>query len=514
MTGAGPGDPELLTLRAKHVIESADVILYDALVSPRVLDWAPENCEKIFVGKAHGSLVAADSFAKKQRLKPLLQTEINQLMLKFARAGKTIVRLKGGDPLMFGRGGEEAEFLAKHGIAVEIIPGITAAFGAFASLAIPVTHREYASQVALITGHEDPSKKVSGLNYDNLAAFEGTLVFYMGVGRLDQIVKELIARGRDPKTPVLIARMATTPEEEILTGTLKDIAGKVRKKKLQPPCLIMIGKAARHHIEQKLRESRPLFGKKVLISRAAAQGSKLKDRLERLGAETVHVPATKFSDPDWKPVDRAIRDLENRKYDWVVFTSQNGADFFDKRLRAKSKDWRVLAGTKIAAIGEATAKRLREQGVRSDLIPKKFVAEELFAELARRNAVKGKRFLLLRGDLARPYLRKELKKAGAGVTEAVVYRTVPEKSGRGRLKNILGDGAVDFVPFTSSSSVESFISLSGKSAFSRMNGKTKIISIGPVTTGTLKKHGIKVHRQAKRFDIEGIVEAILKGEST
>ncbi|MBI4970611.1 MAG: uroporphyrinogen-III C-methyltransferase [Candidatus Omnitrophica bacterium] len=492
LVGAGPGDPELVTLRGLKLIESADVILYDALVSPRLLEYAKDNVEKIFVGKAHGESSR--------------QSAINDLMVQKARAGKMLVRLKGGDPMVFGRGGEEIEFLIAKKIAVEVVPGITAAFGAFASLVIPVTHRKYASQLALMTGHADPAKKLSGLDYENLARFDGTLIFYMASSRLAQICRELIRRGKKPDTPCVVVRWATTPLEESISGTLKNIFGKVRPRGLESPSLIIVGDVVRHRLTTDKFKTRPLFGKKILITRSAKQSLRLRDKLERLGAEVISLPAIRFSAPVWGPVDEAIGGLENKDFDWVVFTSQNGVDFFSDRLSAKSKDWRILAGAKIAVIGSATAERLAEKGIRPDLIPPKFVAESLFAALKKHN-IKGKRFLLLRGDLARPYLREVLKKAGAIVKEVVVYRTFPEKAPSAAvLRNIKACG-VDFIPFTSSSSVENFVKSTGSSW---LDGKTKIVSIGPVTSRTLKNYGLKVYREAKQFTIDGLIDAICK----
>lgn len=492
MVGAGPGDPELITQRGRKLIETADVILYDALISPRLLDYAKDGAEKIFVGKAQGESSRQDF--------------INGLLAKKAFAGKNVVRLKGGDPLVFGRGGEEAEFLASKKISVEVVPGVTAAFGALASLLVPVTHRKCSSQLALITGHEDPLKKFSGLDYQNLAKFEGTLIFYMGVGRLAQICSELIRHGKKESAPCLVVRWASTPNEEVVAGTLKDIVRKVIARKLESPSLIIVGEAVRHTVKTRSTKDRPLFGKKILITRAAKQSSGLRDQLQNLGAEVISAPVIQFLPPSWAPVDKAIEGLKKKQFDWVIFTSQNGVDFFADRLHTKSKDWRLLSGVKVAVIGSATAERLREKGIRADLVPKQFVAESLFAAL-KKLSIKGKRFLLLRGDLARPYLRQALQKAGAKVTEVVVYRTKPEKAPASSIIRKIKESGVDYIPFTSSSSVDNFVKSMG---LSWVNGKTKIISIGPVTSRTLKEHGLKVHREAKQFTIDGLVDAICK----
>ena len=493
LVGAGPGDPELITVRGRRLIESADVIMYDALVNTQILNWAKEGAEKIFVGKAHGESSR--------------QHSINQMLVSKARLGNNVMRLKGGDPLVFGRGGEEAEFLASKKIPVEVIPGITAAFGALASRLIPITHRKLSSQLALITGHEDPSKKISGPDYKNLAHFEGTLIFYMGVGRLAQICEELIRYGKNPETPCLVIRWATTPHEETVLGTLNNIVQKARARKLESPSLIIVGEVVRQGLTVNKKQSRPLFGKKVLVTRALKQASSLSDKLQALGAEIVHLPTIRFLAPSWPPVDRAIHGLEKQAFDWVIFTSQNGVDFFADRLTQRSKDWRVFAGVKVACMGQSTADRLREKGICADFVPREFVAEALFAGLKKKYPLKGRRFLLLRGDLARPFLRKALRKEGAKVSEIVIYRTVPEKMKGTQALNELKAGGIDFIPFTSSSSAENFLKITGNPS-SLLNGKTKIISIGPITSRTLRQHGLKVYRQAKRYDIDGLIKAM------
>ncbi len=501
LVGAGPGNPQLITVLGKELVEKADVIMYDALIGSRILDWARPDAEKIFVGKAKE--------LQGEKVKTVSQSRINQLMVQKVKQGHHVVRLKGGDPLIFARGGEEAEYLVEKGVSVEIIPGITAALGAFASLGIPVTHRECASDVSFITGHEDPKKDESRLDYALLAQFKGTLIFYMGLGRLKEICASLVREGKNLNTPVVVVEWTTTPLERWVDGNLKTITSRVKKEKLKSPCLILVGEVIARRIHTQLKKQKPLIGKSILVTRAKTQSGSLRDRLENLGAQILMLPTIRFEDPSWTSVDKAIVELSKKQYDWVIFTSQNGVEFFDKRLDKKKKDWRLLSGSKVACIGKATANSLKEHGVRADLVPNKYVAEDLFRVLKQKVSLKEKRFLLLRGDLSRPYLKDALKKAGALVKEVVVYKTKPESRPSAKLVKQLKDGFVDFVPFSSSSSVENLLDLIGNNGKKPIHSKTKIISIGPITSKTVKSRGLKVFKQAREYSIDGVVEAIL-----
>jgi len=504
LVGAGPGDARLITVRGKQLLRSADVVLYDALINRRLLEEVKDSAEKIFVGKVSEQKEVYD-------MKPsgvVSQEKINQLIAKKAKQGKEVVRLKGGDPLIFARGGEEAEYLLKQKIAVEFVPGVTAALSAFAALGVSATHRDHASQIIFVTGHEDPKKEKSSLDYQALAKIKGTLVFYMGIGRLKKICQELISNGKSNKTPVIVARWITTPLEQWVEGTLSNIDQKVKKAKLTSPCLIIVGEVVKNALRKKLKQERPLLGKRVLVTRAKSQSSSLKNQLQDLGAEVVSMPMFQFKEPtSWKPVDLAIKKLDQHHYDWVIFTSHNGIIYFDQRLEQQKKDWRVLSQAKVACVGEATRKVLRQMGVRADLVPKKYVAEALFQELKRKEKLKGKRVLLLRGNLARPYLNQALKKEGALVDEAVVYHTVAEKKPVKALVEQVKRGDVDFIPFTSSSNVDHFFNFVSNGKSRKLTAK--IISIGPMTSKTIKSYGMKVHKQSDPHTVEGIVKSIV-----
>ncbi|MBI1977347.1 MAG: uroporphyrinogen-III C-methyltransferase [Candidatus Omnitrophica bacterium] len=503
IVGAGPGDPKLLTLRAKEVLEEADAVVYDYLVHPKILRHA-EHAEQIYVGKKGGD---PDSTPQKS---------IESLLVKLAREGKRVVRLKGGDPFVFGRGGEEALWLARHRVPFEISPGITAGIAAPAYAGIPVTHRKLASEVTLITAHEDPSKKGSDLNWNALAKLKGTLVLYMGVKALPQVVDLLIRYGRKRKTPVSVIRWGTTGEQRTVTGTLATIVQKVEEAKLQAPAITVIGevnrlrrKLAWFSAEGRIRpnsggEEKPLFGKTILVTRSRKQASELADELENLGARVLELPTIEVSPiRDFHSLDRAVKNI--RKYYWLVFTSENGVEAFFKRFRELGKDTRTLSSLKIAAVGPGTKAKLNAFSIEPDLVPKVFTTEGLVRAFQGLKIAR-KKFLLLRTNIAPDFLNRSLKKLGAQVTEISVYRTEKPAGLEHRVAELVRQYPIDYVTFTSSSTAQHFFE-------ALKNGRhieAKVISIGPVTSKTILAFGAKVDREAKVSTIPGLIEAVLK----
>ncbi|MDP3762795.1 MAG: uroporphyrinogen-III C-methyltransferase, partial [bacterium] len=419
LVGAGPGDPKLLVLKGKEALEACDVVVYDHLVHPSILYHAP-TLEKIYVGKKGGD---PDSISQKS---------IEALLLKLARAGKRIVRLKGGDPFVFGRGGEEALWLTKHQIPFEVIPGVTAGIAAPAYAGIPVTHRGLASEVTLITAHEDPRKKDSDLNWKALAELQGTLVIYMGVKMLPKIIDELLRYGKKTDTPVSVIRWGTTADQQTVTGTLSDIVKKVEQANLKPPAVTVIGAVNRLRRELKWFEEKPLFGKTVLVTRSRKQASQLREALENQGAHVLEVPTIEIEPmTDFGPLDRIVEEIG--LYDWIVFTSANGVEAFFNRLKTLKKDARILRDTKIAAIGPGTKAKLNSCSIEPDLMPEVFTTEGLIWAL-KKAGVSGKRFLLLRTNIAPDLLNRTLEEAGGKVTEISVYKTEKPKDLSAKVK--------------------------------------------------------------------------------
>ncbi len=497
LIGAGPGNPKLITLRGKEILETCDAVVYDSLVPVELLSHA-EKARKLHVGKRGG------------RKSSTRQTHINRLLQRLAREGKKVARLKGGDPYIFGRGGEEALFLAQRKIPFEVVPGVTAATGAAAYAGIPLTHRDWASQVTFVTGHEDPRKETSALSWGNLARSGGTLVFYMGVMRLREIVRRLLDNGLVKNTPVAVIQWATTPLQNIVTGTLDDIVKKAGSASIASPALTIVGPAVKLGRKLDWFSKQPLRGKTVMITRAKSQAGFLKRELEELGASVCEFPTIEILPPEnYSQVDSAISELS--RYDWVVFTSTNGVEKFMERIQTLGKDMRVFGGIKIAAIGPATASRLHDYHLRADLVPSEYVSEALADALVREGSLHGKKILLVRADIARDYLIKELSRRGASVENLVCYRTRPE-SGNGRnLARRFQKSEIDFVTFTSSSTAKNFVSVIGSKMLSKIKRKTRWVSIGPITSKTAQAFGLKIHRQAKNYTIRGLVDAVKRG---
>ncbi len=497
LVGAGPGDPGLLTLRGKALLQRAEVVVYDYLANPRLLRYVPENAILIYAGKKGGGLHA------------FTQDGINKLLLEHARAGRMVVRLKGGDPFIFGRGGEEVEELAAEGVDFEVVPGVTSASAAATYAGIPITHREYTASVAFVTGHEDPEKKFSTINWDKLAAGAGTLVIYMGIKNLPDIAGKLMAAGRAPETPVAVVRWASTPRQQSLVGTLATISTLVREQGIKPPALIVVGEVVqlRHRINW--FERRPLFGRRIVVTRTRAQASELVSRLEDLGADCLECPTIDIQAlDDYAPLDGALQKLAG--YDWLLFTSPNAVSFFFDRLRAAGLDGRALAASRIAAVGKATARKLECCGIVADLLPEQFTGEAL-AEALLARGVAGLHFLLPQAREAGSVLPEKLRAAGAHVDCVPVYRNVPAASSGEELRKELRAGTVDMLTFTSSSTVRNCFALLAcpdAEALRQLLGETRIAAIGPVTAATLQEYGMTAHIQPQEHTITALVEAI------
>ena len=494
LVGAGPGDPGLLTLRGKECLEQADVVLYDYLANPTLLAHARDHAERVYVGR-------------RGKGKYPEQDAINRLLIERASAGNVVVRLKGGDPFVFGRGGEEAEVLASAGIEFEIVPGVTAAVAAPAYAGIPVTHRTLASTLTIVTGHEDPEKPSTALDWSRLAASHGTVVFLMGMKNLSTIAATLMAEGRAGATPVAIIRWGTRVSQQTVVGTLADIADKASAAQLEPPTVIVVGEVVRLRSKLNWFEQRPLFGKRVLMTRAKEQASELATRLAGYGAEPVEAPTIKIvPPPDWAPVDRAISEIGT--YDWIIFTSVNGVDRFMTRLWAKGLDSRCLAGRRICCIGPRTAQELERFGVRSDVVPAEYQAEGVLGALNRQD-IKKTRILIPRAEVARELLPDELRAVGAHVDVSPVYRTVtPDQDSEGWRQELM-DHRIHVITFTSSSTVRNFVAmLGGVEAVKPLLQSVRIACIGPITAKTAEDYGLTVSIMPSENTIPALVEAI------
>jgi uroporphyrinogen III methyltransferase/synthase len=496
LVGSGPGDPGLLTLKAKECIEKADVVIYDYLANVVFLDYAKKDAELIYVGKEGGRHTVG-------------QNEINRLIVEKASEGLMVVRLKGGDPFIFGRGGEEAQELVKAGILFEVVPGVTSAIAVPAYAGIPLTHRDFTATVAFVTGHEDPAKETSGIAWDKLATGIGTLVFLMGVGNLPKIAASLMEHGRSPDTPVAVIRAGTVPGQRTVTGSLGNIADLAQKEKIKPPAIIVVGDVVGLRKELNWFEQKLLFGKRIVVTRAREQASDLVARLSELGAECVEFPTIEVISPSsWKELDRTIGNLES--YQWLVFTSVNGVKYFFDRLEDSGQDVRNLKGIRIAAIGPKTADAIRGKGVKPDLVPEEYRAEAV-VEAFRKRGVKGLRILLPRAAEAREVLPQELEKMGAAVEVVEAYRTVMPEGDKNGIRAMLEKGDIHMVTFTSSSTVNNFMEMfEGESdqLFKWME-KVTVACIGPVTAKTAQERGLSVRITPSDYTIEALAKAIV-----
>ncbi|WP_457551382.1 uroporphyrinogen-III C-methyltransferase [Desulfobacula sp.] len=494
LIGAGPGDPGLLTIKAKECIETADVVVYDYLASAVLLNYAKNNAQIIYVGKKGGDHT-------------LTQDKINLLLVDKAKQGFDVARLKGGDPFVFGRGGEEAQMLLSHGVPYEVVPGVTSAIAAPAYAGIPVTHRDHASFVSFITGHENPSKKDSSMQWDVYAKSNATLVFLMGVKNLANIVKNLIKHGKPSDTPAALVRWGTTARQETVTGTLETIVDRVRQAGLKSPAVIVIGHVVSLRNELAWFDKRPLFGKRIVITRARAQASGLVSKLSKLGALCIEIPTIQIAPPkDTAPLKDAIKNI--KKYEWLIFTSVNGIKFFFDTLFDMGHDVRVLGHLKFACIGPVTKQRLKDYGIISDILPKTYRAESVIDAFSSVQ-IKNKKVLLPRARLARTILPEELTKMGAMVDEVIAYETKLNDEDKEYLISLLENNEIDAITFTSSSTVSNFMSQLETKNTKQLLKNIVLASIGPITSDTARSLDIEPDIEAKEYTIQGLVTSLL-----
>jgi len=503
LVGAGPGDPGLITVRGKQLLEKAEVIIYDYLASKKLLKHVPRDAEFIYAGKKGG-------FKHTHT-----QEEINQMLIDRAKSGKKVVRLKGGDPFIFGRGGEEIEELVKAGIPFEVVPGVTSATAAATYAGIPITHRQYTSTVAFVTGHEDPTKPDTNIAWDKLATGVGTIVVYMGIKNLQSITEKIISFGRDPHTPVAVVRWASTSEQRTVVGNLENIAEVVRKNNIKPPSLVVIGEVVNLRDTINWYEKRPLFSKRIVVTRTREQASELVSLLENYGAECLEFPTISLEPvPSYEILDRALAEIAT--YEWLLFTSINGVDYFFKRLFELGRDVRDLKGPKIAAVGKVTAEALVSRGIRADLLPEEFTGDGL-AETLIKTGVKGQRILIPRALKARETLPETLGNAGADVTVAPVYQNVLPASAAGEqlkedLRTALEEKSIDMVTFTSSSTVKNFATLmdiQNPQEMQNLMSGVAVATIGPITAKTAASIGLKIDVQPSEYTIPELVDSIV-----
>jgi uroporphyrinogen III methyltransferase / synthase len=487
LVGAGPGDPGLMTVRSLELIAGASAIFYDRLIPPGALSGAREDAELVYVGKQPG-------------VPSVPQEEIGERLIEAARADKSVVRLKGGDPFVFGRGGEEGEALRAAGVEFEVVPGITAGVAATAYAGIAVTHRNDASAVAFVTGHEGPEKEESALDWGALARFPGTLVFYMGVKRLAQNAKELIDAGRDADEPAAAIEKGTWPGQRTVAATLGTIAEAVAREEVRAPALIVVGEVVRRREQLAWLERRPLHGRRVVVTRARAQASGLAATLRDRGAEVVELPAIRIEPRiDSPEVGEAVARLGD--YSLVCLTSPNGVGLLFAAMKEAGRDARALAGATVAAIGPGTARALAERGIVADVIPERFVAEALVEALADVE-VEGKHVLVARAAEARDVLPNALGERGAEVDVVALYETVREEPGEAEIEEAQ---SADYVTFTSSSTVTNLVEALGDQ-FPR---EARVVSIGPITSETARGAGLRVDVEAERHDVDGLLAALI-----
>jgi len=498
LVGAGPGDPGLFTLKGVECLGRAEVVVYDYLAGKPLLGYAAPEAELIYVGKKGGDHTMG-------------QEEINRLLVDKGRAGKVVVRLKGGDSFIFGRGGEEALALREAGVPFEVVPGISSAYAVPAYAGIPVTHRGITTEVAFITGHEDPSKDQSTIQWDRIATGVGTLVFLMGVRNLPYIVEKLVANGRPADTPVALIRWGTTPRQETLTGTLENIAAQVEESGFRAPAITVVGEVVGLREQLRWFEDRPLFGQRVVVTRSRSQASDLSAALARAGAQPVEFPTIRVEPPadGYAALDEAVARLRGSDvpyYDWLLFTSVNGVEHFFSRVDLAG-DVRDLRGGRLGAIGPATAAALERRGLRLDFVPAEYRAEAVIEGLLGLG-VSGQRVLIPRAREAREILPEKLAEAGAEVDVVPAYETVLDRSGSGELREMLEAGNIDAITFTSSSTVRNFAALLDGYDLTRLPPGVTVACIGPITADTARELGLRVDLVAEEYTIPGLVEAL------
>jgi len=493
ITGAGPGDELLITLKAVECLKKADVVVYDNLVNASLLGYCGHHCVMIYAGKKAGHHI-------------MEQDAINETLIRYALEGKTVVRLKGGDPFVFGRGGEEALALAEKNIPFEIVPGVTSGIAALAYAGIPVTHRTCGSTMTFVTGHESPGKSESDIDWEALSRLRGTIVFYMGVKRLPNIVMRLIANGKAADTPAALVRWGTTSKQEIITGTLTDIAQKAVEANFQPPALIVVGEVVELRTQLQWFEKRPLFKKRILVTRSRKQASGLAQILSDLGAEVTELPTIDIQPmEDYEELGKAIQRLES--YKWIIFTSVNALDIFMDRLHQAHYDSRALHANKIAVIGEETAIALGRYGLSPDLKPERFTSEGVVDAFKQCVPVKDCNILIPTSDIARDVISSTLRELGAVVDFVPVYRNVIPAYEQEYITDLFSR-PYDFVTFTSSSTVNNLVGLLNQYGLQKEIEQIRGASIGPVTSATARKHRIEIVTEANPHTIKGLVEAM------
>jgi uroporphyrinogen III methyltransferase/synthase len=492
--GAGPGDPGLITVRGKQLIDSADAVVYDALANSVLLPpgaRATGRPELYYVGKRGGAKV------------PVTQTEINELLVKLARDGKRVVRLKGGDPFVFGRGSEEAQAMNDASVPFEIVPGITAGIGAAAYAGIPVTHRGLSTSVTFVTGHEDPGKATTQTNWDALAKAGGTIVLYMGVKTLPAITEALINGGMAGEMPAAVIEWGTHSRQRTIVATLESIVKKAEAANIAAPAITVIGWSVVLRDELTWFERRPLFGRRIVVTRSTQQAPALTEKLRELGAEVIEMPATQVARMDLAPLRAELDQLSD--YQWLIFTSQNGVSIFWEQLLGERRDARALSALKIAAVGPATAGALLEHGIAVDVIPSRFVAEGLLDSLAVRDDIAGARVLYVTAEGARETLPEGLRGMGADVKVIEAYRSIVDGEGAERLARAIEGGKIDLVTFTSASAVRGYVDAVGEDLALRVPAA----SIGPQTSEALRETGIEVKAEAEESTLDGLAAAVV-----
>ena len=493
LVGSGPGDPGLITLRGVECLSRAEVIVYDYLANEQLLNHAPASAERIYAGKIGGRHNQD-------------QDEINTLLVKKGREGKIVVRLKGGDPFVFGRGGEECQALHEAGVPFEIVPGVTASFGASAYAGIPLTHRDYTASVTLVTGQEGKNKDESQIDWERLSHGNGTIVFYMGIKTLRHNMERLIQHGKNPQTPVALVRWGTLPKQQVLIGTLADIADHAEAHGFKPPAVTIVGEVVT--MREKLRwfDARPLFGKKLMVTRAVAQAGEFATMLTERGAAVIECPTIRLVEPEqWEPLDAALRILSS--YDWLVLTSGNAVRALFQRLETLGLDARALGGCRVCALGPKTAEAIKAFGVRADLVASDYRAEGVVAEFAKMD-ITAQKILYPRADRAREAIPRELFSMGALVDCPVVYRTIlPEKLPPEAIF-ALEKRSVDCITFTSSSTVQNLARMLGEDRMLDMLKGVAIASIGPVTSRSCRELGLKVDIEPSEYTLTALADAV------
>jgi len=495
LIGAGPGDPGLITVKGRDCLAKAQVVMYDYLANDELLRLAPKGAELIYAGKVGGE-------HNRQ------QSQINELLVEKALSGKIVARLKGGDSFIFGRGGEECEALVEAGIPFEVVPGITAGVGATCYAGIPLTHRGVTTSVAFVTGHESHGKSSSEIDWEGLSLGSGTVVFYMGIRNLPHITENLIAHGRAPETPVALIRWGTRPEQEVLTGTLLDIARKAREANFKAPAITVVGEVV--NLRETLRwfDNRPLFGRSVLVTRGADQAGEFTSKLERLGARVYGCPTIEITTPkSYADLDDSIRNLDS--FHWIVLTSYNAVKYFFARLGENGLDTRALGRCRVCAVGPKTAAALAPFGLRADLVPRDYKAEGVVAAFAAMD-ISGKRILFPKGDRAREVIPDELTRMGAQVTAPVAYTNETPEEIPAEALQALEERRVDCVTFTSSSTVQNLASILGENHFLHLMEGVLVASIGPVTSKSCRDLGLDVHLEPAEYTLDAMAAQLIE----